>query len=39
MWEYIPEQRISAIEALKHPFFKDLNTADFSTQLQILKNM
>jgi len=26
MWEYVPEKRISAIEALKHPFFNDLKT-------------
>jgi len=25
MWEYVPEKRISAIEALKHPFFKELD--------------
>jgi len=39
MWEYVPEKRISAIEALKHPFFKDLNSENYIEQLTILKNM
>ena len=39
MWEYVPEERISAIEALRHPFFKDLSAEHYSEQLQILKNM
>jgi len=39
MWEYVPEKRISAIEALKHPFFKDLSAEHYAEQLQILKNM
>lgn len=39
MWEYVPEKRISAIEALKHPFFKDLNVEEFKEQFEILKNL
>jgi len=39
MWEYVPEKRISAIEALKHPFFNDLKTENYIEQLTILKNM